>query len=48
MILIILFIYLFIYVAQQWSKNLDQRIRLKINPPDDDEIVKIGGKSMKG
>ncbi|KAI9303394.1 hypothetical protein BJ944DRAFT_232205 [Cunninghamella echinulata] len=34
-------------ISQQWAKNLDQRIRLKINPPDDDEIVKIGGKSVK-
>ncbi|ORX54531.1 hypothetical protein DM01DRAFT_1335666 [Hesseltinella vesiculosa] len=33
--------------AQQWAKHLDQRINLKMNPPDDDDITKLGGKSLK-
>ncbi|KAI8342425.1 arsenite-resistance protein 2-domain-containing protein [Chlamydoabsidia padenii] len=35
-------------ISQQWTKNLDQRIGMKINPPGDDEdMVKLGGKSLK-
>ncbi|KAI8070761.1 arsenite-resistance protein 2-domain-containing protein [Gongronella butleri] len=32
---------------QQWAKNLDQRIRIKLQPPDDEDLVRMGGKSVK-
>ncbi|SAM08421.1 hypothetical protein [Absidia glauca] len=34
-------------LTQQWIKNLDHRVGLKVNPPDDERIVSIGGKSLK-
>ncbi|KAI7830482.1 hypothetical protein BC939DRAFT_283434 [Gamsiella multidivaricata] len=30
-----------------WVKNLEQKINLKLKPPTDDEIVKLGGKSLE-
>ncbi|KAF9936968.1 hypothetical protein BGZ75_009924 [Mortierella antarctica] len=30
-----------------WVKNLEQKLNLKLKPPTEDEIVKLGGKSME-
>ncbi|KAF9100388.1 hypothetical protein BGX29_006639 [Mortierella sp. GBA35] len=30
-----------------WVKNLEQKLNLKIKPPSDEEIVKLGGKSLE-
>ncbi|KAF9410813.1 hypothetical protein BGZ94_001523 [Podila epigama] len=30
-----------------WVKNLEQKINLRLRPPTDEEIVKLGGKSME-
>ncbi|KAG0344204.1 hypothetical protein BG004_004639 [Podila humilis] len=30
-----------------WVKNLEHKINLRLNPPTDDEIVKLGGKSLE-
>lgn len=30
-----------------WVKNLEQKINLRLKPPTDEEIVKLGGKSLE-
>ncbi|ORZ08708.1 arsenite-resistance protein 2-domain-containing protein [Absidia repens] len=34
-------------LTQQWIKSLDQRIRMKVHPLNDEDLVKAGGRSLK-
>lgn len=35
------------YTANQWLKNLDQRIGMRIHTPDDHELERLGGKVLE-
>jgi hypothetical protein len=36
-----------IFVGAVWVKNLEQKLNLKIKAPTDEEITKLGGKSLE-
>lgn len=35
------------HIGAVWVKNLEQKINLRLKPPTDEEIVKLGGKSLE-
>ena len=39
--------YFYDFPGPVWVKNLEQKLNLKLKSPTEDEIVKLGGKSME-
>lgn len=36
-----------IFIGAVWVKNLEQKLNLKLKAPTDEEITKLGGKSLE-